>query len=265
MEIFEILGVILALLIGVSLGLIGSGGSILTVPILVYVVGIDPILATAYSLFIVGATSLVGSARNIIDGNVHFKIALAFGIPSLIAVFLTRAELVPLLPDYIVLSNKTEIPKSKLIMVLFSIVMFAASSRMIRKPRHKNIAKQEILTSFIPLASQGLLIGTISGLVGAGGGFLIIPTLVFFANLPMKKAIGTSLTIIACQSLIGFTGDLAHQEIDWKILLSFTSVSIVGIFIGMKLSKRIMDGNLRKIFGWFILSISIYIIIKEIF
>lgn len=265
MEIFEILGVFLALLIGVSLGLIGSGGSILTVPILVYVVGVDPILATAYSLFIVGSTSLVGSIKNTIEGNVHFKIALLFGIPSLIAVFLTRAELVPLLPDYIVLSNKTEISKSKLIMVFFSIVMFAASSRMIRKPRHKNIAKQEILTSFIPLASQGLLIGTISGLVGAGGGFLIIPTLVFFANLPMKKAIGTSLTIIACQSLIGFTGDLSHQEIDWKLLLSFSSVSIIGIFIGMKLSKKIMDGNLRRIFGWFILAMSIYIIIKEIF
>ena len=150
-------------------------------------------------------------------------------------------------------------------MVFFSIVMFAASSRMIRKPRHKNIAKQEILTSAIPLASQGLLIGTISGLVGAGGGFLIIPTLVFFANLPMKKAIGTSLTIIAIQSLIGFTGDLAHQTIDWKILLSFSGVSIIGIFIGMKLSKRIMDSNLRRIFGWFILCISIYIIIKEVF
>lgn len=265
MEIFEILGVFLALLIGVSLGLIGSGGSILTVPILVYVVGIDPILATAYSLFIVGSTSLVGSIKNATEGNVHWKIALVFGIPSLIAVFLTRAELVPLLPDAITLSNKTVISKSKLIMVFFSIVMFAASSRMIRKPRHKNIAKQEILTSAIPLASQGLLIGTISGLVGAGGGFLIIPTLVFFANLPMKKAIGTSLTIIAIQSLIGFTGDLAHQTIDWKILLSFSGVSIIGIFIGMKLSKRIMDSNLRRIFGWFILCISIYIIIKEVF
>ena len=265
MEIFEILGVVLALLIGVSLGLIGSGGSILTVPILVYVVGIDPVLATAYSLFIVGSTSLVGSVRNVLEGNVHFKIVLAFGIPSLIAVFLTRAELVPLLPDTIVLSNQTEVSKSKLIMALFAVVMFAASSRMIRKPRHKNIAKQEILTSFIPLASQGLLIGTISGLVGAGGGFLIIPTLVFFANLPMKKAIGTSLTIIACQSLIGFTGDLGHQEIDWKILMSFTSVSIVGIFIGMRLSRKIMDKNLRVIFGWFILSMSVYIIFKVFF
>lgn len=264
MDVQEIIGLVFALLIGVSLGLIGSGGSILTVPILVYVVGVEPILATAYSLFIVGSTALLGSIRNIMDKNVHFKIVLLFGIPSLLAVFFTRAELVPLLPDTITLSNNVVISKAKLVMILFSLVMFAASSRMIRKPRHKTLARPEVLTSAMPLVTQGLLIGGISGLVGAGGGFLIIPTLVFFANLPMRKAIGTSLTIIAIQSLIGFTGDLVHQDIEWPLILSFSVVSMIGLLIGVRLSKRILDGNLRRIFGWFVLAMSLYIMAKEV-
>ena len=255
----------LALFIGVTLGLVGSGGSILTVPILVYVVGIDPLLATAYSLFIVGSTSAVGSIRNTIDKNVNFKIVLLFGIPSLLAVFFTRSQLLPLLPDAFTLSNNVSITKSKLLMIIFSVVMFAASSKMIKKPRQKNLATPKIVTSAIPLMSQGLLIGTVSGLVGAGGGFLIIPVLVFFANLPMKQAIGTSLTIIAIQCLIGFTGDLTQHAIDWVLVLSFSAVSILGLFVGNRLSKRIIDGNLRKIFGWFIISMSVYILFKELF
>jgi len=150
-------------------------------------------------------------------------------------------------------------------MIVFSIVMFAASSKMIKKPRQKNLSANQIVTSATPLITQGLLIGTVSGLVGAGGGFLIIPVLVFFANLPMKQAIGTSLTIIAIQCLIGFTGDLSQHTIDWTLVLSFSAVSIVGLFIGNRLSKRIIDGNLRKIFGWFILIMSLYIMFKELF
>ena len=264
-DIHFYIGLVLALFIGVTLGLIGSGGSILTVPILVYVVGIDPLIATAYSLFIVGSTSAVGSVKNALDKNVNFKIVLLFGIPSLLAVFFTRSQLLPLLPDAISLSNNVSISKSKLVMIVFSIVMFAASSKMIRKPRQKNLAKQQIVTSALPLISQGLLIGTVSGLVGAGGGFLIIPVLVFFANLPMRQAMGTSLTIIAIQCLIGFTGDLGQHHIDWVLVLSFSAVSIFGLFIGNRLSKRIIDGNLRQIFGWFILTMSLYIMYKELF
>lgn len=263
-DIHFYIGLILALFIGVTLGLIGSGGSILTVPILVYVVGIDPLIATAYSLFIVGSTSAVGSIRNALDKNVNFKIVLLFGIPSLLAVFFTRSQLLPLLPDAFTLSNNVSISKSKLIMIVFAIVMFAASSKMIKKPRQKNLSSNQIVTSATPLITQGLLIGTVSGLVGAGGGFLIIPVLVFFANLPMKQAIGTSLTIIAIQCLIGFTGDLSQHNIDWTIVLSFSAVSIIGLFIGNRLSKRIIDGSLRKIFGWFILIMSLYILFKEL-
>lgn len=264
-DIHLYIGLILALFIGITLGLIGSGGSILTVPILVYVVGIDPLIATAYSLFIVGSTSAVGSVKNAMDRNINYKIVLLFGIPSLLAVFFTRSQLLPLLPDAVTLSNNVSVSKSKLIMLVFSVVMFAASSKMIRKPRQKNLATPKIVTSATPLIIQGLLIGTVSGLVGAGGGFLIIPVLVFFANLPMKQAIGTSLTIIAIQCLIGFTGDLGQHVIDWTIVLSFSAVSIIGLFIGNKLSKRIIDGSLRQIFGWFILVMSLYIMFKELF
>lgn len=263
-DISTIIGLILALFIGVTLGLIGSGGSILTVPILVYVVGLNPVIATAYSLFIVGSTAFVGSIRHSLDQNVNFKIVALFGIPSLLSVFFTRSTLVPLLPDEFVLKNDFIIPKSTLIMILFAVVMFAAASRMIKKSRQKNIGKPEVVAAAIPLIFQGILIGMISGLVGAGGGFLIVPALLFFANLPMRKAVGTSLTIVSIQSLAGFLGDLSYQKIDWLLILSFSVISIFGLFIGIRLSKRIIDGNLRKIFGWFILAMSLYILSKEI-
>lgn len=262
-DISTIIGLILALFIGVTLGLIGSGGSILTVPILVYVVGLNPVIATAYSLFIVGSTAFVGSIRHSLDQNVNFKIVALFGIPSLLSVFFTRSTLVPLLPDEFILKNDFIIPKSTLIMILFAVVMFAAASRMIKKPRQKVIGKPEAAAA-VPLIFQGILIGLISGLVGAGGGFLIVPALLFFANIPMRKAVGTSLTIVSIQSLSGFLGDLSYQKIDWLLILSFSVISIFGLFIGIRLSKRIIDGNLRKIFGWFILAMSLYILTKEI-
>ncbi|HLV46202.1 MAG TPA: sulfite exporter TauE/SafE family protein [Flavobacterium sp.] len=262
-DISTIIGLILALFIGVTLGLIGSGGSILTVPILVYVVGLNPVIATAYSLFIVGSTAFVGSIRHSLDQNVNFKIVALFGIPSLLSVFFTRSTLVPLLPDEFVLKNDFIIPKSTLIMILFAVVMFAAASRMIKKSRQKVIGKPEAAAA-VSLIFQGILIGLISGLVGAGGGFLIVPALLFFANLPMRKAVGTSLTIVSIQSLSGFLGDLSYQKIDWLLILSFSVISIFGLFIGIRLSKRIIDGNLRKIFGWFILAMSLYILTKEI-
>lgn len=263
MESALLLGLFLALLIGLSLGLIGSGGSILTVPILVYVVGIDPVLATAYSLFIVGSTSAVGSIRNVMDQNVHFKIVALFGIPSLLAVYFTRSFLVPIIPETISLANEMNVSKSKLIMLLFAMVMFAASLRMIRKSKPKETTVSTEIAS-LPLILQGVLIGIVSGIVGAGGGFLIIPALVFFAHLPMRKAIGTSLTIIAIQSLIGFMGDVFIQKIDWPLLLSFSGISIAGLFIGIYLSKKVVDSKLKTIFGWFVLVMAIYILIKEL-
>lgn len=265
METTLVLGLCLSLLVGVSLGLIGSGGSILTVPILVYVVGVSPVLATAYSLFIVGSTAVVGSLKNISSKNVNFRIVFLFGLFSLAAIFITRAKLLPLLPEKILLSQNFFITKSKLIMLLFSLVMFWASLRMIFKK--KDIYQQEQNSqkiSALPLVLQGIIIGVLAGLVGAGGGFLIIPALVFLAKLPMKKAIGTSLTIVAIQSLVGFWGDVLHQQMNWLLLLSFSGISVVGLFLGIYLSKKMNDSKLQKIFGWFVFLMAFWILFKEI-
>lgn len=264
----EILGIVLAVLVGVSLGLIGSGGSILTVPILVYIMGVEPVIATAYSLFIVGSTALVGGVQNAIQKKVDFKTVFIFGIPSIAAVFLTRLWLVPLIPKEIVTIGSFVITKPIALMVLFAIVMIAASISMIM-PSKKSIESDEnteMSYNYPMILLEGSLVGVLTGLVGAGGGFLIIPALVLLAKMPMKLAVGTSLLIIAAKSLIGFVGDMQGDEvIDWALLSTFTIAAIVGIFIGIFLSKKIAGDKLKTAFGWFVLIMGIYIIAKELF
>jgi hypothetical protein len=262
-----VLGFVLAILVGVSLGLIGSGGSILTVPILVYVMGVDPVLATAYSLFIVGATALVGGIQNARDGRVDFKTALIFGIPSIIAVYITRAYLVPVIPESVFTLFDFEVTKPIFLMVIFAIVMVAASITMIKPQKNKQLGEEIPMSYNYPMILlEGSVVGVLTGLVGAGGGFLIIPALVLLAKMPMKKAVGTSLFIIAAKSLIGFTGDLKGSEtIDWKLLLLFTTASVFGIILGILLAKKIPGEKLKTSFGWFVLVMGIYIIVKELF
>ncbi len=265
MEIIALVGYAAAIIIGVSLGLIGGGGSILTVPVLVYILGIDPVLATAYSLFVVGSTSLVGSFTYMRKQLVDYKTALVFAVPSFIAVFLTRKFVVPSLPDPLFAMGEMQVTKSIGIMVFFAVIMLAASYSMIRGNGKKDSEDENEVKFNIPLiAVEGIIVGLITGLVGAGGGFLIIPALVLLAKLPMKMAVGTSLLIIAAKSLIGFLGDVSNQAIDWHMLLIFTGLSIVGIFIGSSLSKKINEKALKKGFGWFVLVMGIYIIFKEL-
>lgn len=330
-----IAGYIAAVVIGFTLGLIGGGGSILTVPVLVYLLHINPVLATAYSLFVVGISSTVGAFNYMRKGLLNYKTAIIFAVPSFIAVFLTRRFLVPAIPDELFSIGKLDITTELLfivvlivamlmvalvslnriyqgdkkhvkafllvtpaaimvflvrqflipripdnlivigdfhlskdmgIMLFFALIMLLSGFSMIRKEKIKEDTKEDKGLSFnYPLiVVEGAVIGTITGIVGAGGGFLIIPALVLLAGLPMKMAIGTSLLIIAVKSLAGFLGDLSNQSIDWIFLLSFTGLAIIGIFIGTYVSKFIDSQKLKKAFGWFVLIMSIYIILKEL-
>jgi len=264
MTVVEIFGYVGALFIGLVLGLIGGGGSILTVPILVYALSFNPVIATAYSLFVVGTTSLVGALKNIQKKMVDFKTAIIFAIPAFIAVYLTRRYLIPAIPDEIFTVNNFIVTKNLAIMLFFAIIMILASVSMIRNKSEVSESETKIAYNYPLIIIEGFIVGAITGIIGAGGGFLIIPALVLLAKLPMKKAVATSLFIIAIKSLIGFLGDVENLEIDWVFLLSFTAISVIGIFIGIWLNKFIDGKKLKKAFGWFVLIMGIYIIYKEL-
>ena len=260
----EIVGYIFAVIIGLTLGLTGGGGSILTVPILVYLMGVSPVLATAYSLFIVGVVAFCGSISFMKQKLVHYKSALIFGGPALLAVYATRKFLMPIIPEQIFEMGSFTLSKDMLIMVSFALIMVVASVSMIRSKKKKEEVKTTIKYNYPMILIEGLVVGVVTGFIGAGGGFLIIPALVIFAKMPMKLAIGTSLLVIAIKSLIGFLGDISEQNIDWTFLLIFTGIAVVGIYLGVLLNKKISSKNLKKGFGWFVLVMGVLIIIKEI-
>jgi uncharacterized protein len=260
----EIAGYIAAILIGTSLGLIGGGGSILTVPVMVYLMHIHPVLATTYSLFVVGSCSLVGGLRAFGKGLIDLWAVLYFGLPSLLAVFLVRLFVLPAIPDTVII-GKIVTTKGVLLMLLFAMLMLIAAVSMIINGNKQVENLPDGKSRKAGLLMQGILVGAVTGLLGAGGGFLIIPALVLFSRLPMKTAIGSSLTIMAFSSLVGFFSTLSHYTINWVQLLSFTAIALLGIFIGTALSDKIPGSSLKKVFGWFVLAIGIYIIIKELF
>lgn len=262
----EYLGYAASILIGIALGLIGGGGSILTVPVLVYLLQVDAVAATSYSLFIVGATSAVGSIQYFRKNLVNIRTAIVFGIPSIIAVFLTRAYIVPAIPKEVFSVGNFIITKSILMMLLFAILMIAASYSMIKKSKEsiQEVGKQKFNYPLILI--EGGVVGVLTGLVGAGGGFLIIPALVILSKLPMKEAVGTSLVIIAAKSLIGFFGEGGDAlPPNWQLILTVTGFAVLGIFIGTALSKKIDGAKLKPAFGWFVLVMGVYIIAKELF
>jgi uncharacterized protein len=258
----EILGFVLALFVGITLGLIGGGGSILAMPILVYIFHINPQLATSYSLFIVGISALIGSVKHYKLNNLQLRVAFVFGIPSILSLLLTRKFILPLIPNTLFTIHGITITKNILLMIVFAVLMIIASLSMIK---NKSNTKCIQIPSNSKLVFMGFLVGLVTGFLGAGGGFLIIPALIFFAALPMKKAIGTSLLIIAVNAIFGFIGDvLNHVELNYTLLTMFSTIAIVGIFIGTFLSKKIDGDKLKPAFGWFILVAGIYIIAKEI-
>jgi len=260
----EIAGYIAAIFIGISLGLIGSGGSILTVPVLVYLFNVDAVTATSYSLFIVGLTSAVGCYSYFRRGMVSKKVVALFGIPSIISVILTRNFIVPAIPESLGTIAGLHISRNLLLLILFALLMAAASYSMVKRKRKiKPIEGEGDSLKISLVIINGFLIGIITGLIGAGGGFLIIPALVMLLKVPMKAAVGNSLAIIAANSFIGFLSSHDHHSINWLLLFSIAALAIVGIFIGIRLSKNIDGDKLKPAFGWFILVMAICIILKE--
>jgi hypothetical protein len=259
----EYIGYLASIIIGVSMGLIGGGGSILAVPILVYLFKVPPEQATSYSLFIVGITAMIGSFNHYKLSTLKIKPALVFAVPSILSLLFTRKIILALLPEILFSINSFNFTKNILIMMVFAFLMIATSFSMIRQ---SNKPKEVKKINFLILSIIGLFVGFIIGFLGAGGGFLIIPTLLFFGNLAMKQAVGTSIFIIFINSLIGFGGDLlGGVALNYHLLLLISAMAIIGLFIGMQLSKKITSAKLKPIFGWFVLIMGLIIIIKEIF
>ena len=267
MEILDVFGYIGAFVVGLVLGITGSGGSILSMPILVYLFKFNAVTASAYSLFIVGATALTGSFQNFKKKLINYRTTILFSTSAVISVYVTRKYLIGLIPEIILSNNIIVIKKDQLIMVLFGILMLFAGFLMIKKtPRTimkfkktKTITPNKLLIFF-----EGSIIGFLTGLIGAGGGFIIIPILVILSNLKMESAIATSLLIISTKSLIGFIGDVQNLIIEWDFLIIFTSISIFGIIVGQLIRKKVMENQLKKIFGSFVFVIGILILLREV-
>lgn len=260
----ELLGYFSAIIIGLVMGLIGGGGSILSVPIFVYVFGFDAVTATALSLFVVGVTSSVGSVGFIKQKQVDFRTAFTFGIPSILGVLFSRRVVLPHLPEYIINRWGITLTKDMFLLLLFAILMLIASYKMIRKNDRPRLQKDKD-TNFTLLISQGIIVGIITGLIGAGGGFLIVPALVMLLGLPMKKAVATSLFIISMNSTFGFLSTLEMVTHDWMFLLKFSALSVIGIFVGIRVAKKMDGRRLKPLFGWIVLLMGLFIIVKEIF
>jgi len=259
----EIIGYIASVCIGLVLGLMGGGGSILTIPILVYIFHIDIVVASAYSLFIVGITSFVGAILKYKQQRVNIKTGIYFAIPSIVSIFLTRKWLVPAIPEIVLQLDSFIVSKRLLLLGIFAILMVLASISMIKG--RQEIENDDDRFRFWLVIVEGILIGALTGLVGAGGGFLIIPALVLLTGLNFKTAVGTSLFIIAINSLTGFLGDLLNFTMDWSFLLIITSLAVAGILAGTMLNNAISSAQLRKIFGWFVLLMGCWILTREIF
>lgn len=267
MELIQILGYTCALIIGISLGLIGSGGSVLAVPVLAYLFSIDEKAATAYSLFIVGASALLGGIKQHFKGFVDWRTAVVFGVPAIIGVSIARKFVVPALPDVIFTINDFEITRRMFMFGLFALLMIPAAISMLKEEKiEKQNKLKKVKYNYSLIIIEGLSIGVLTGLIGAGGGFLIIPALVILANVKMKIAIGTSLIIIAVKSLVGFfLGDAFTLDIDWQFLFIFAFLAFIGIYIGSYLSNFINGPKLKKGFGYFIIIMAIFIFYMEFF
>lgn len=261
-----------ALILGALLGLFGAGGSILALPVLVYLCGVKPLLATNYSLGIVGVTALVGAIGKARQGHVSLNTGLTFGLPAVAGVTLARAVLLPMTPEVIYQSHGVEVSRDWLLLVLFSLLMIVAGLMMALRPgvsKHEHVSK--VTPAKLPpkalslLALEGVVVGIITGFAGVGGGFLIVPVLVLLVGLPMQAAVGTSLMIIALKSLLGFVVDYSlWHSIDWKFLTLFSLAALVGMIGGSLLSDRLGAARLSRAFGWLVTTIGLFMLVTEL-
>ncbi len=263
MNYMELIGYFGALLIGFVIGLFGGGGSILAVPIFVYLFQLNPILATSYSLFVVGFSAAVGTLINIKKKLIEYKTAFVFTLPALVSVFFTRRYIITNLPDILFDLGFVSVTKEMALMLLFSTVIILSALSIFKNNKLAVIHKLKT-TNYNILLIVGLVVGLLTGLIGAGGGFIIVPALVLFASLDVKKAVATSLIIITFNSLFGFVADVTQVAIDWPFIMIFTAVSIVGIFMGVYVSNFIEERSLKRNFARFMLLMALLIIYNEL-
>lgn len=256
----EIVGYMMAFFIGFAMGLMGGGGSILAVPVFAYLFGFDEKISTAYSLFIVGICAIVGAISQNRNGFVNFKYVFAFGLPSTISVWLTRRYIIQILPEEIFQIGDFIVTRRMVMFGVFALLMVFAARSMLKKKEIKTKEPKPITT----LVLLGLMIGFLTGFVGAGGGFLIVPALVILTGLDIKKAIGTSLTIIAFNSMIGFFfGDAMQMRIDWTFLVLFAVLALIGIFVGGRVGQHVDGKKLKRGFAFFVIIMAAFIFTME--
>lgn len=258
-----ILGALLFLLIGMVLSLLGSGGALLTIPVLVYVFDINPYWATSYSLFIMGVSNWNATIYNIKSKLIHYKVALYFAIPGLMVTYFIRRFIMPVIPEVVFENEILSVSKGTLIMLVFSLLIFYTAIRTLKtKTVTENVPGK---FSRLSNALQGAGIGVVTGFAGAGGGFLIVPALLFTVKIPMKEAVATSLFIISITTSLGFLGDLNPSVyMDWPFLFYCVAFSMAGIYMTNRIKDRFSNKTLKLIFGYFILGLSILIFIIEI-
>jgi uncharacterized protein len=263
----EITGYAAMLLLGIVLGTIGAGGSILTVPILVYLFSVQPVQATGYSLAIVGATALIGAAEYVRRGQAHLPLALVFGTPAIAGVYVSRRLVVPAIPDPVLQLGGWELGKDQAILLLFAVLMLGAAAAMLRGGAVSEESRAADAPVRYPLIVMlGVVVGLVTGIVGAGGGFLLLPVLVLIGGLPMKVAIGTDLLIIAAKSLVGFVGEAqVAAHIDWGFVAAVTLLPAGGVLVGTLLNRHLPAARLKPAFGWFVLAVGVSIIGRELF
>jgi uncharacterized membrane protein YfcA len=240
---------LLSILIGVSLGMLGGGGSILTVPILTYVADMGPKAAIASSLFVVGVTSGIAAISHARAGRVRWKTGIVFGAAGMVGAF-AGGRLAAYIPGHV-------------LMIVFGLMMAATAVAMIRKPR----TLQAPVVGELPVGKvviEGIVVGIVTGIVGAGGGFLVVPALVILGGVGMEVAVGTSLIVISMKSFAGLAGHLGHVDIDWPITLAVTAAAVIGSLLGGRLVGRIPPAALRRGFGFFIIAMAILVLFKEL-